>query len=108
MLISETPAVVIIGPSKHGLDAPIASTVEVPVQRAAKVCFRRRPCTDHSQSGCVVVVPYWEYEAVCRALNRWCAVLPASLKSFPLGKNDGCGAWQTSYLPLPPQEAEFE
>merc|ERR1712087_1029574 len=98
----------IVGPMKHGIHAPVAGVVDVPAQRAAKVCFRRRPCTAHSESGCVVVVPYMEFEAVCRALKQWSAVLPTSLRCFPVGKDDGGGAWQTSYLPLPPQQVGLE
>jgi len=102
------PRVLIIGPSEQSLNAPIAGIADVPVLRATKVCFRRRPCTTHSQSGCLVVVPHIEFEAVFRALRQWSVVLPASLRCCPLGRDDGGGVWQTSYLPLPPQEFELE
>lgn len=98
--------VFIIGPSEPTLNVP---AVDVPVQRAAKVCFRRRPCSAVSQSGCVVVTPYMEFEAVGNALRRWCAALPSSLRCAPpFGKDDGGGAWNISYLPLPPQDAGIE
>merc|ERR1712176_1533926 len=61
--------------NKH--DVEMLQSDIMQTERAAKVCYRRRPCEAQVPSNyAVVVVPRESFAALSAALEHWCAAMP--------------------------------
>merc|ERR1712039_988340 len=95
---------VMLGPERHGAqvrgddhaaDSEGACSVgglKRP-QRAAKVYYRRRPCSDFAPDVQMLVIPPETFDAVCSELDAWVDRLPCSHMLAPLLAKDGLGSW---------------